>query len=66
MVARGAASHGELDLSNGGGGGGDLLEAVGHGGTWSGEGLDGDRPKGGKGQVGEGTGCRAVLGESVG
>jgi hypothetical protein len=65
MGARGAASHGELDLSNGGGGG-DLPEAVGHGGTWSGEVLDGGRPKGGKGQVGEGTGCRAVLGESVG
>jgi hypothetical protein len=65
MGARGAASHGELDLSNEGGGG-DLPEAAGHGGTWSGEGLDGSRPKGGKGQVGEGTGCRAVLGESVG
>jgi hypothetical protein len=33
MGARGAASHGELDLSNGGGG--DLLEMAGHGSTGS-------------------------------
>jgi hypothetical protein len=43
MGARGAASHGELDLSDGGG---DLLEAAGHGGTGSTEGLDGGRPMG--------------------
>jgi hypothetical protein len=41
MGARGTASHGELDLSDGGGG--DLLEVAGRGGTWSAEGLDGGR-----------------------
>jgi hypothetical protein len=44
MGARGVASHGELDLSDGGGG--DLPEAAGRGGTRSAEGLDGGRPKG--------------------
>jgi hypothetical protein len=42
--ARGAALHGELNLSDGGGR--DLPEAAGHGDMRSAEGLDGDRPKG--------------------
>jgi hypothetical protein len=44
MGARGAASYGELDLSDRGGG--DLPEAAGRGCTRSAEGLDGGRPKG--------------------
>jgi hypothetical protein len=44
MGARGTASHGELDLSDGGGG--DLLEVAGRGGTRSAEGLDSGRPMG--------------------
>jgi hypothetical protein len=44
MGARRATSHGELNLSDGGGG--DIPEAAGPGGTLSAEGLDGGRPKG--------------------
>jgi hypothetical protein len=43
--ARGAALHGELDLSDGGGG--DLPEAPGRDSTWSAEGLDDGCPWGG-------------------
>jgi hypothetical protein len=44
MGARGATSHGELDLSNRGGG--DLPEVASSGGTRSAEGLDDSKPKG--------------------
>jgi hypothetical protein len=44
MGARGAASHGELDLSDGGGG--DLPKVASRDGTRLAEGLNGGRPKG--------------------
>jgi hypothetical protein len=44
MGARGVASHGELNLSDGGGG--DLPEVTGRGNTQSAEGLDSGVPKG--------------------
>jgi hypothetical protein len=64
MGARGATSHGELDLSDGGGG--DLPEAAGCGGTQSADGLDGCRPKRQRREAWDRLERGAVLGESVG
>jgi hypothetical protein len=61
--AGGAAMHGELNLSDRGGG--NLSDVAGRSGTrLAGGGGLGEAE--GDGQVGEGAGCHAVLGDSVG
>jgi hypothetical protein len=64
MGARGVASHGELDLSDRGGG--DLPEAVGRGGTWLAEGLDGGRLKGRRRLARDRSERGAIVGRSSG
>jgi hypothetical protein len=64
MGARGAALHGGLDLSDGGGG--DLPNVAGHGGTWSAEGLDGGRLKGRRREARDRSERGPVVGRSLG
>jgi hypothetical protein len=63
-VLEGLPRMGELDLSDGGGG--DLLDAAGQGGTWSAEGLDGVRPKGRQREARDRSERGSVVGRSSG
>jgi hypothetical protein len=62
--SRGAASHGELDLSDGGVG--DLTEVAARGGTRSAEGLDGGSPKGWRREARDRSERGSVVGRSSG